>query len=450
MVYKRFYIFVFMQAALFGLLAWFAVWSQFREHLKFTGIGFALLAIAALVILVVITTNHNKRIIRFLKSYLINEPYPKFRGTFRDTSFVQIEHELNRIAESYNQVKLDKEAQQQLLNIIIEHIDTAIFVTDGNGQVVICNQSCDKYFPGKGYGEISDMEKQYPGLYLTAISLKPGGSETVSVAIKNEVRQFLVKMSSFELQGSVMQLFSLDDVTGEMMKAEDRNWQKLLRILRHEIMNSVSPITSLAGNLIETFEENDLSGSAPPGKIEVMDTFRRGLKAIDKRSKGLLGFVKSYKSLIEIPEPTLNRMKLKPVFDHLSTLYEEDLKQGGIQLIMDCDESLELETNEELLIQVLVNLVRNAHESMLQSSGERSLKLTAGSSGGRLVIKVSDTGPGISDEHLEQIFIPFFTTKEKGAGIGLSLSRQIINRLGGTISVKANPGETIFTIMFHK
>jgi C4-dicarboxylate-specific signal transduction histidine kinase len=128
----------------------------------------------------------------------------------------------------------------------------------------------------------------------------------------------------------------------------------------------------------------------------------------------------------------------------------EELRKDDIRLIMECNDDLKLDTNEELFTQVLVNLIRNAHESMQQTSREKVLKIKAEKSPNNVCIKVADTGSGIADDHLEQIFVPFFTTKEKGAGIGLSLSRQILNRLGGAISVKSNPEGTEFSLLFNE
>jgi nitrogen fixation/metabolism regulation signal transduction histidine kinase len=449
MVYNKFYIAIIFQAILFAVLAYFSIWAQFREHLKFTGIGFGIMAIVSLVVMIFLVINHNNRIIRFLKNYIIDEPFPKFISPFRERTFVIIEQELNRIASSYSKVKLDKEAQHHLLNFMVEHIDTAILVMGSNGDIQISNKSANKFFPEKLPLSITDLKHKHPELYNTIISMKHGNTETVSIFHNKEVRQFLVKMTSFELKGSKVQLCSFDDVTNEMIKAEDRNWQKLLRILRHEIMNSVSPITSLASNLIDTYEEHDFSDKAQKTSPQVMNTFYQGLKAIDKRSKGLLTFVKSYKSLIEIPEPSFGTIRLKSVLNHLSTLYMEELGKDDIQLIMECNDDLKLDTNEELFTQVLVNLIRNAHESM-QTSLKKVLKIRAERSANMIRITVADTGSGIADDHLEQIFIPFFTTKEKGAGIGLSLSRQIINRLGGAISVKSDPEGTEFSLLFNE
>jgi signal transduction histidine kinase len=291
MVYNKFYIATIFQAILFAVLVYLSIWAQFQEHLKFTGIGLGIMAIVSLVVMIFFVINHNNRIIRFLRNYIIDEPFPKFISPFRERTFLIIEQELNRIASSYSKVKLDKEAQHHLINFMVEHIDTAILVMDSYGDIQISNKSANKLFPEKLPLSITDLKRKHPELYNTIISMKQGNTETVSIFHNKEVRQFLVKLTSFELKGSKVQLCTFDDVTNEMIKAEDRNWQKLLRILRHEIMNSVSPITSLASNLIDTYEEHDFSDKAQKSSPQVMNTFYQGLKAIDKRSKGLLTFV---------------------------------------------------------------------------------------------------------------------------------------------------------------
>ena len=448
MAYNRFYIAILFHAIVFAVLTYLSVWAQFQEHLRFTGIGFAILAVASLAFLAFHVINHNRRIVRFLRDHTINEPYPKFTGRYRDRTFAMIEHELNRLAASYSQVKLEKEAQHQLTDFIVEHIDSAIFTMDDTKEIQVSNRASHKFFPDTPPQSLLTLQKTYPELYRSMESMKHRSTRMIPVYHDNEARQILVKANSFELNGVRTWVCSLDDITSEMGKAEDRNWQKLLRILRHEIINSVTPIVSLAGNLVDTLEEEGLPEEMPDNFALNPDPFYRGLKAIDTRSKGLLSFVKSYKSLIEIPEPSIKITPLKPVFDHLYNLFREDLEKDHIKLLVECAEGLTLESNEELLIQVLVNLIRNAQESLLETSRDKMLRLIAERSANSVRIIVSDTGPGIGEDMLDEIFVPFFTTKKSGSGIGLSLSRQLIYRLGGTITVKSNPEETVFTLQF--
>ena len=448
MVYNRFYIATIFHAIIFAVLAYLSVWAQFQEHLRFTGIGFGILAIFSLAFLVFHVINHNRRIVRFLRDHTINEPYPKFAGMYRDRTFARLEEELNRLAASYSQVKLEKEAQHQLTDFIVEHIDTAIFTMDDNKEIQVSNRASHQFFPDTPPRSLFTLSKTYPELYRSIEAIKHRSTRMIPVYHDNEVRQILVKANSFELKGSRTWVCSFDDITSEMVKAEDRNWQKLLRILRHEIINSVTPIVSLAGNLVDTLEEQGLPEEMPDNTPLNLDPFYRGLKAVDTRSKGLLSFVKSYKSLIEIPEQSIKTIPLEPVFDHLNDLYRKDLEKDHIRLLMECAEGLILEANEELLIQVLVNLIRNAHESLLEANREKVLSLVAERTANSVRIIVSDNGPGIEEDNLDEIFVPFFTTKKSGSGIGLSLSRQLIYRLGGTIAVKSNPEETVFTLQF--
>jgi nitrogen fixation/metabolism regulation signal transduction histidine kinase len=448
MAYSRFYLAILFHAILFAVLTYLSIWARFQEHLRFTGIGFGMLAIASLAFLAFHVINHNRRIIRFLRDHTINEPYPRFKSTYRDRTFAMIEQELNRLARSYSQIKLEKEAQHQLTDFIVEHIDTAIFTMDENKDIQVSNRAAHEFFPGSPPRNLSTLRETYPELYQGIDAMKHRSTRMIPVHHDNELRQILVKANSFELKGGRTWVCSLDDITTEMLKAEDRNWQKLLRILRHEIINSVTPIISLSGSLIDTLEEQGLPEAIPENGLLNLDPFYRGLKAIDTRSKGLLSFVKSYKSLIEIPEPSIKTISLEPVFDHLYDLFHEDLEKDHIRLHVECADGLMLESNKELLIQVLVNLIRNAHESLLEASGDRVLSLQAERTSNFVRVRVSDTGPGIAPDILEEIFVPFFTTKEKGSGIGLSLSRQLIYRLGGTIGVKSTPEETEFSLQF--
>lgn len=448
MVYHRFYLATAIHIVLFIVLAYLSIWASYQEHLIFSSIGFGALAVLSIFLLGVRVIRHNGNIVRFLRDHSLYEPYPQYSAPFKDRTFDLLARELNRLAASYSQVRLEKEAEHQLTEFIVNHIDTALFTAGPDGEIGVRNRAAMAFFPAGESGTLDSLGKNYPELLNNVQSAISGSTRVIPIRSENEIRQILAKVNDFGLKGNNIRVCSFDDITGEMERAEDKNWQKLLRILRHEIINSVTPIVSLADSLLDTYEEQEKMGDGSESSSGGQDPLYRGLKAIDLRSKGLISFVKSYKSLLDIPELHVKAVQLKSVFSHLQDLYKEELSRDQIHFHVWCEEGLELKANEDLMIQVLVNFLRNAHESLLDVESDRTLRLEAKKTGGLIRILISDTGSGIAKEHLDQIFIPFFTTKEKGSGIGLSLSRQIVNQMGGLIRVKSGPEETVFSIDF--
>jgi nitrogen fixation/metabolism regulation signal transduction histidine kinase len=244
-------------------------------------------------------------------------------------------------------------------------------------------------------------------------------------------------------------LISLQNITSEIDRSEVDAWQKLIRVLTHEIMNSVSPIKLLSGSLIEMFEENNTIKPINELDNKTIEDSVLGLKTIRKRSDGLSNFVETYKNLTQIPKVKISEIKINQLFEHLNTLLKDDLNAKNIGFIINCNPSnLVLNADEKLVEQVLINLIKNASEA-LKNIEHPIINLNAETSNDLVHIIVSDNGPGISSDIAENIFIPFFTTKEKGSGIGLSLSRQIMHLHNGSISVKSEPNiETVFTLQF--
>jgi signal transduction histidine kinase len=228
-------------------------------------------------------------------------------------------------------------------------------------------------------------------------------------------------------------------------------WQKLIRVLTHEIMNSITPIASLSSTINELLKDIDTSDNEPQEiDDETVIDIQNSLKTIHKRSVGLIHFVESYRNLTRIPKPKFNIIPVKEVFDNVYLLMEKDVNQLGIECVMDISpSSLELTADEDMIEQVLINLVKNAIHSLTDTKNPRIEIKAFLDRRGRIAVQVIDNGPGILPEVIDKIFVPFFTTKPDGSGIGLSLSKQILRMHGGTLTAKSEPNkETIFTMRF--
>ena len=242
-------------------------------------------------------------------------------------------------------------------------------------------------------------------------------------------------------------LVSLQNIRSELEEKEMEAWQKLIRVLTHEIMNSVTPISSLASTAAGMLDHRDNPDQQP---AEMSDDLKGALHTIEKRSQGLLHFVDAYRSLTLIPKPRFRIISIADLFRHVEQLFRAELSSNRVAFTANADpDTLELNADPELIEQVLINLIKNSLHAV-QEKDQRSIALSARlDRGGSISVEVADNGSGISKEVQEKIFVPFFTTKQNGSGIGLSLSRQIMRMHGGTITCRSQEGEgAVFVLRF--
>jgi signal transduction histidine kinase len=244
-------------------------------------------------------------------------------------------------------------------------------------------------------------------------------------------------------------MLSLQDIRNELDEKELDSWMKLIRVLMHEIMNSIAPITSLSESLCKYYM---IEGHvARPDELTeaTINTTLRGLNVIREQGNGMMQFVESYRKLTRLPKPELKAFRVFDLLERIKILYSSLANSEKVKLMISVNPpSIELLADENLVSQVLINLVKNALEANDNLDGKIHI-YTGLNSDHRLEIRVADNGKGIPDEIIGQIFVPFFTTRENGSGIGLSLSRQIMRLHGGTLQVRSNPGkETVFNMVF--
>ncbi len=285
------------------------------------------------------------------------------------------------------------------------------------------------------------------------INLKPGENYLVKVQDEEDILQLAIYGTEFKIKDKVIILATIKDIQNVLEDQETEAWQKLIRVLTHEIMNSITPISSLSSTLDLTLKQFIDTGSenfAENCTIDTAKEIQQALHTINKRSNGLLHFVNTYRNLTRIPKPNFKIIRIKELIDNISKLFEDELNQKQIKLSKSIEPSnIEFSIDEQLLEQVLINLIQNAIQALINIK-EPIIEIKGFyNKRGRITLQLLDNGQGILPDVLEKIFIPFFTTKPQGSGIGLSLSRQIMKLHGGTITAKSEPNQgTIFTLTF--
>ncbi|MDD3049985.1 MAG: ATP-binding protein, partial [Candidatus Cloacimonetes bacterium] len=261
--------------------------------------------------------------------------------------------------------------------------------------------------------------------------------------------QLIVYAKSFLLYSERVTLISLQNIQSELEEQEMLAWQKLISVLTHEIMNSITPIASLSETLNEILKQVTEEIEGNEVSTETLDDIRNSIMTINRRSSGLIKFVESYRSLTKIPRPVIKIVTVNNIFKNICNLMGAEIRKQNIALELTIKPSgLEVAVDEQLIEQVLINLIKNAIHA-LEGKENKTIILSAYADNySHPFISVADNGEGIIPEALDKIFIPFFTTRKEGNGIGLSLSREIMRAHGGTITVSSEPGKTIFTLRF--
>ncbi len=393
--------------------------------------------------LIVYVEGTNRDLVRFLQAVKYADFTQTFSGGGLGSSFDELKAAFNDVIREFRQARTEKEEQYRYLQTVMQHVGIGLISFQANGEVDLINNAAKRLLRVPGLKRVQDLEPSSKPLADTLLRLQPGERALVKLDQDNELLQLVIYAREFRLRGKRFTLASIQNIHSELEEKEMEAWQNLIRVLTHEIMNSVTPIASLASTV------NDLLAD-PKGDGQTLGDVRSAVQTIVRRSQGLLHFVDAYRNLTRIPKPNFQIFPVTELFDRVQQLMRGQMEAKGIRFRTSVDpETLELTADPELIEQVLINLLLNAIEAV-EEKVERRIDLAARMDNrGRVVIQVADNGPGISEEALKKIFIPFFTTKKGGSGIGLSLSRQIMRLHHGTIGVHSEPDQqTVFTLRF--
>jgi two-component system nitrogen regulation sensor histidine kinase NtrY len=445
MVYRKFRIDVFVRVAALAVTIGAFFFIVFQTKMAAAAVLLGLAALAQLWGLLRAVDRTNRDLARFFDSVRFDDYSQTFRSQRLGGSFRELHAALARVVEAFRAARAGKEEQALYLQTIVQHVGIGLVVFQPDGEIELLNNAAQRLLRIPPLKNVRDLEEDCPGLAATLLRLKPRDRELVKVEAGDDQLHLLLHAAAFKQRGRDLTLVSIQDIRGELEEREIEAWQKLIRILTHEIMNSMTPISSLA-TTVEGLIEKGCASSGPENLADI----RSALKTIQRRSEGLLHFVDGYRNLARVPKPDLKFFPAADLFAQVVQLLRPRLDECGVRLeTASSPARLEVLADPALLEQVLINLVLNACEAVRGLDRPR-VELAAGlDERGRPVIQVRDNGPGIPAENLDKIFVPFFSTKEGGSGIGLSLSRQIMRLHGGSISAASKPGrETVFTLRF--
>jgi two-component system nitrogen regulation sensor histidine kinase NtrY len=365
--------------------------------------------------------------------------------------FSELQSAYRFLSEEFRRLNLQKAANLEYLEAVVEHVSVALCCLDERGYVRMMNKPARQLFGLPFVNSWHTFGRIDPRLPDILQKLRDGERTLLAVTREDDNLQLLLYATTFELLGERYKLVSFHNIRDELDRQEIASWQKLIRVLTHEIMNSVTPIISLSGLVRETMIDET---SDPPAVRELspsqQNDMLRSVTAIHTRSRGLLDFVRAYHGFARLPEPVPTDVEVGALLERVRQLMSGDAQTHGIALeTQGSDGQSSVRVDAAQIEQVLINLIRNATEALAGTSAPKVILRAARNPQNEVLLQVIDNGAGIAPEHLDSVFVPFFTTKRNGTGVGLSVSRQLVQMNQGWISVRSVPGEgCAFTLKF--
>jgi two-component system nitrogen regulation sensor histidine kinase NtrY len=451
MISKRLYINILIRITLivaFALLMGYLVFTE--QSVRFSIICFiTIIILSASLITYLNRTNRNIRF--FFDSVRNDDSNLSFPVENKIGSLRELYQSMNNVNLQIQELKIENAHQEQYFQKILEHLATGIITYNNKGFILHANSAAKRLLSMDVLTHLQQIERIDEKLFMTIKNLKPYERHLVAFNTNQAEIQLSLKSTSFGSDDNELVILSIQDIKHELDEKEVDSWMRLIRVLMHEIMNSITPITSLSESLSNIYQK----GKKPiePGEITektILATLN-GLNVIKEQGKGLMEFVESYRKLTRLPKPEMRSFKISDLFTRVKVLTDPLEKSKNTEIDFHTDNSeMEIYADENLISLVLINLVKNAVEAN-EKNPECKIEIFAGiNSNDKPEICVSDNGPGISKENIEEIFIPFFTTRENGSGIGLSISKQIMGAHGGTLKVRSIPDkETVFCMSFQ-
>ena len=430
---KNFRLNIIVRVILIGLVALLLTYVLLNTEWLFTPLFLALL----LIILTINLISYSEKINRELAQFLYNIKQGGFTSLTK-TGSGHLGEVFNEVIEEFKKVNIEKESHYQYLKTLNENIGISIISYKQDGSITFVNPAGKALLQKPYLKNISDLQQVDGNLFRTVTTMRSGQREVVKVFIEGNMVQVTVQLKKFILQQETFYVILMQNIHSELEQKEVEAWQKLISVLTHEIMNSVTPIASLS-----TAINQQLIDVQQWDKLEQSDKqdLLISLQTIENRSNGLLKFVNAYKEFAKTPELRLSESDLVAIIQRICNLLDPDLRKAGIRLNLHFKmKELVIRLDHELIEQVFINILKNAIEALHDKKDPAITIELNRIEGRRAQVKIMDNGPGMEKDVLERIFIPFFTTKKKGTGIGLSFTRQVMKLHGGNIIVKSEAG----------
>ncbi|MFS4454711.1 sensor histidine kinase [Maribacter sp. 2304DJ31-5] len=449
MVSRNIYVQTIVRIIFITFTALLSAYFFFRE--QYIAFAIALIVLIFQTAYLISFVNQTNRKIAYFFDAIKNEDFTlRFPEKLSVKSLKELNHSLNMLNIMIQDIYLKKQAQEHYYQEILRQADIGIFTINPKGHILYANPTVQNLLKYRPLNHVKQLDQVDPQLYGLFKNLEPFDNTIFQLGNERGKQELSLKCTPITIEEEKLLLVVVHDIHKELDDKETDSWVKLIRVLTHEIMNTITPITSISESILKYFRKGkDLN---IPGNFD-HDQLRntaKGLEVIKDQGNDLMSFVQSYRTFLSVPEPDKSLVSAQKLLDKIKLLLEGQnsaYKAKVETLVMS--KNLELFIDEKQIMQVLLNLGKNAKQSV-EHRKNGIIQFTAGiDNADKKYIQVRDNGPGIPPELIEEIFVPFFTTKDTGTGIGLSFSKQIIRLHRGTIRVSSIPGNTVFTLTFE-
>jgi nitrogen fixation/metabolism regulation signal transduction histidine kinase len=404
----------------------------------------------------------NAELVRFFEAVRHADFSQRFELKSVGSGFDELGTTFTDILQRIQSVRSNQEAELRHIKAIVEHVPVPLLSIDHNGKVTLWNNSVRRLFGSNTVTHIDDMAQFNEEFPKKLQSILAGERTLVHITIDDMEHKLIISATEITTATQQETLLSLQDIQSELALAQLQAWQDLVSVLTHEIMNSITPVASLAKtavDLVQDVQEKTQSIPAITNEItEELDDVLGAVKTVSRRSDGLMQFVTSYRRLTRLPSPNKKTISVATIFDHVTTLAKQNWQKDNIELSKSiAPQALDIHVDPDMIEQILLNLLLNAEHALIAT--ERAIEKRSCTPKialnaflnvrGHVVIEVADNGKGIENKNMTQIFVPFFTTKKEGSGVGLALTRQVMLAHNGKVAVRNNSqGGATFSLTF--
>ena len=445
MIQSRFFLYIIIRVFFIILNA--IIFSLFlvRDMHYYMAISLLLLVVQGYYLIKYIN-NVNVKITNFLNAITYNDFTISFPDSAQENvTFRELYASLIKLRQNFQDLKIKQLTQERNYQEILDQVSVGVFTYDSKGHILFSNSAVKKMFNFPQLNHIKQLMRIDDNMYDTIQNLKPNEQKPIKFSNERESRQLSIKSNTIVVNKSKLKLIVIQDLSYELNTSETTTWLKLSKVLVHEIMNYITPITSISQSVIKQFAMQ----KSNPTDLATSQNIENGLNLIQNQGLELMEFVKSYRQIMNVPTPNKKIFNIKKLFKKVLLLIDQESLNKSTRISIQIENNdLTCFADEVLISQVLINLLKNSLQS-LENQKDGEIILSAGERNDRVFIEIRDNGPGIPKEILNDIFVPFFTTKASGTGIGLSLSKQIMRLHEGILTVTSTPSKaTVFILYF--
>jgi signal transduction histidine kinase len=414
-----------------------------------------ILVISGIVCILLVNRIYNatNEAIMFLFDSLRNDDTTiRFQEKIKNKGLMKVYESMNRLSDYFQEIKLRNEYNESYYRSLIQNSSAGLIVLGSNNRIELINKTACTYAGISPDTTNPDLLRiRHPSFYEAVSNLRPGENVTYKSLVSNNLQLLFFRASMIRRKDEELKLISIQDIRYELESKELESYRKLISVLTHEIMNILSPLTSVARELYTLFNSGEKQMKSPLVDEAVISTAVTGLQLINEQSNSLVNFMNNYRKISKLPQPEFSPFSVNEWIEQLKIVFTGKMKESNIDFLIYSEKSLnEIIADKKLLNQVIINLINNSMDAVMEVEGGRKIEINLfRNSLNRIIIKIINNGPVIPGELLEKIFVPFFTTKKGGSGVGLSISQEIMKMHNGSIvAISSEESQTCFILEF--